>query len=259
MVNFLQVQQASFSYDQESFIFQNINFDISSGETLCILGQNGIGKTTLLKCLAGILKFNSGEIRFEHNDLKTKNSNLMQHIGYVQQMHQPVFSYLVEDMVLMGKSKNIGLFSAPRKQDYEEVYEILNQLNIYDKAKTPCNFLSGGQLQLVYIARALISEPKILILDEPESHLDYKNQKIILKIISNLIQEKQLIGLINTHYPEHAIKYSNKVLFLGKNKNQFGLSEELINEKLLFEYFETPSKIITMEHEGKSFKSVIAL
>lgn len=258
-MNSLRIQQASFSYNREVSIFENVNFDVEAGETLCILGQNGIGKTTLLKCIAGILTLDSGTISFCEEKVTDSGKNLIQHIGYVQQMHQPVFSYLVEDMVLMGKSKQIGLFSAPKKKDYEEVYELLALLQILDKAKIPCSFLSGGQLQLVYIARALISNPKILILDEPESHLDYKNQKMILKTLSQLIQEKKLIGIINTHYPEHAMKYSDKVLFLGKNKNRFGISEDLISEEILFEYFETPSKIINFEHEGRAFKSIVAL
>lgn len=254
----LRVQKACFAYEKEKFIFRDIDFMVSSGEILCILGQNGIGKTTLLKCIAGIHKLQSGDISFSQDEGLNIKKNLIKYIGYVQQMHQPMFSYTVEDMVLMGKAKNIGVFSAPKKKYYDEVYEILKQFDLFEKAKTPCNFLSGGQLQLVYIARALAADPKILILDEPESHLDYKNQKMILKFISRLIREKNLIGIINTHYPEHALHYSDKVLFLGKEKSQFGDSS-LINEQILYEYFDTKSKIIEVEYEGEKIRSVVAV
>lgn len=252
----LKMRDAGFSYDQSRWIFENLNFEVKAGEILSVLGQNGIGKTTLLKCITGNLPLNRGSVVLDDGDM---SGDVMKYTGYVPQMRQPVFSYLAEDMILMGRAKNIGVFSSPQKRDYEQVHLVLKQLELEEIAKMPCSALSGGQLQMVYIARALVSEPKVLILDEPESHLDYKNQQKVLRLIADIVKERNLIGVINTHYPVHALTYSDKVLFLGDKKHCYGYTKEMVNEHNLFDYFEIYSKIISVDIQGKMMKTIVTL
>lgn len=252
-----RINNAGFTYPGKSKLLNDISLKVNSGELLCVLGQNGTGKTTLLKCMTGILRWNEGTMILDGKSITSYEISKM--IGYVPQFHAPSFPYTVEEMVLMGRARYVGLFSMPTKQDYSVVWDVLELLEISDLAHAPCNCLSGGQLQLVYLARALASDPKLIILDEPEAHLDYKNQQRILRLIKQTIKSRGLMGIINTHYPEHALKYSENVLFLGKGRSVFGKTNRLITESNLRDYFEIETKIMSMFHEGRTIHSVVAL
>lgn len=253
----LSVFDASYQYSSQQPLFENVSFEITSGDLLCILGQNGTGKTTFLKCLSGILKWKKGTIRID-NELVTKNE-IRNLIGYVPQMHQSAVNYSVKEMIMMGRASNLGLFSLPGRKDHLAVEEILERLDMKEISNSYCDCLSGGQLQMVYLARALVSNPRILVLDEPESHLDYKNQSKMLKLIKTVVKENNLIGIMNTHYPQHALNYSDCVLFIGKEGHAFGKTSFLLNEENLNHYYGVKTKILTTVHEDKKLFSVIAL
>lgn len=253
----LAVIKGSYGYHPENKVLSQISFELAQGRIMTILGQNGIGKTTLLKCMMGLLKWQEGETRVDGQVFTSMLDR--DGIGYVPQAHKTVFAFSVFDMVTMGRSRHVSIFGMPSKLDREKVLEALSIVGIIDFKDQLCSQLSGGQLQLVYIARALANEPKILIMDEPESHLDFKNQFLILKLIQRLKDEQGISCIINTHYPEHALRISDDTLLLGKGQYRFGPSHEMITEANIKDYFEVNAKIYTipgLSNQKKAFTVV---
>lgn len=246
----LEVKQGCFSYLNSQLVLKDISFSLQKGEILTILGQNGIGKTTLLKCITGIMKWTSGSSFILNNEV-TGDSEESKLITYVPQAKSLSFPYTVEEVVMMGRAKHIGIFGTPRNIDKAIVKNAMDQVGIYHLKDALSTQLSGGQLQLVFIARALAGEHKILVLDEPESYLDFKNQSKILKLINDLVIKYKLTCLINTHYPDHALRISDKTLLLGHLKYSFGKTPEIITEESMEEYFGIKTKIISLNVNGK--------
>ena len=232
----LEIKNGNFSYTDGNPILKDINLKIESGEIFTILGQNGIGKTTLLKCINGVLKWNSGEVFIDNK--KVNSIKDLKDIAYVPQAHSFSFSYTVRELSIMGRAKYLNIFSTPSKSDYDIVEKVLDEMGILHLKDRKCSELSGGQLQLVFLARALVGEPKILILDEPESHLDFKNQTKILRTIVQLAKKKNITCIFNTHYPEYALRISDKSMLIGKDDYIIGKTSEIINEETLKKYFE---------------------
>lgn len=246
----LEVKQGCFSYLNSQLVLKDISFSLQKGEILTILGQNGTGKTTLLKCITGIMKWTCGS-SFILNKEVTVDSEESKLITYVPQAKSLSFPYTVEEVVMMGRAKHIGIFGTPRNIDKAIVKNAMEQVGIYHLKDALSTQLSGGQLQLVFIARALAGEPKILVLDEPESYLDFKNQSKILQLINDLVIKYELTCLINTHYPDHALRISDKTLLLGHLKYSFGKTSEIITEESMEEYFGIKTKIISLNVDGK--------
>ena len=149
----ITVKQAAFSYDGRNELFSDLSFSLAAGEILTILGRNGIGKTTFLRCLLGILPWTHGECLV--GGKRPDPSAVSDVIGYVPQGHAPAFPYTVFEMVMMGRARRIGLFRTPAAKDRARVAELLDMVGILPLADRAATTLSGGQLQMVYIARAL--------------------------------------------------------------------------------------------------------
>ena len=169
----LSVNNISYSYPKGPAVLKNISFDVGEGEVIAILGPNGAGKTTLLKVIMGVLKAKEGSCLLEGADIKGLSpKQLYSKVSYVPQSKLSVSSLTALDMVLLGLAGKISSFKSPSAADRQEAFDLLKDLNIEKLAEKRCDELSGGELQMVLIARALISKPKLLILDEPESGLD---------------------------------------------------------------------------------------
>ncbi|SMC62891.1 iron complex transport system ATP-binding protein [Desulfocicer vacuolatum DSM 3385] len=257
----LEVREGSFQYGSGKALFKNISFSIKEGEILTILGPNGVGKTTLLKCVTGMMPWKYGKTILDGTPLDTmKKTSIWQKISYIPQSHNVVFPYKVLEMVLMGRAPYINVFSMPSKKDIRMAEQTLETVGIAHLAGKPCSKISGGELQLVLIARALASEPLVLILDEPESHLDFRNQLTMFKLLQTLAEKKQLSCIINTHYPDHALRISHKTLMLAHgNQHLFGKTREVINEANIESFFKVNTKIVTIKQNGKDIKSIVAL
>ena len=161
------------------------------------------------------------------------------------QAKQSVFSYGVLEMVVMGLDKENGFFYSPKKEHFERADEMLKELGIGRLADRYCNELSGGELQMVMLARAMVSGPELLILDEPESNLDMRNQLRILDAIEYASKEKNTACVINTHFPSHALRLSDQTPLLGRGfKQTFGSTKEIITEENVEEFFSTRAKIV---------------
>ena len=215
----ITVKQAAFSYDGRNELFSDLSFSLAAGEILTILGRNGIGKTTFLRCLLGILPWTHGECLV--GGKRPDPSAVSDVIGYVPQGHAPAFPYTVFEMVMMGRARRIGLFRTPTAADRARVADLLDLVGILPLADRAATALSGGQLQMVYIARALAVEPKLIILDEPEAHLDFHNQMIVLRLLKKLSTEQHMTVVMNTHSPENALKSSDKSLLTEENLRRF--------------------------------------
>jgi len=233
----LEVKNASCGYGDTN-ILSKVNFDIDTGDILCILGPNGVGKTTLFKTILGFLKLQDGEIVLDGENIHNwTRKEFAKTIGYVPQAHTPPFPYKVKEVVVMGRTAHLGMFSSPSKSDYEIAYKIIDSLGIsYLKDKVYTE-ISGGERQLVLIARALAQEPKILIMDEPTSNLDYGNQVRVLRHIKKLAN-KDISIIMTSHFPDHAFMSSTKVLVINRgNKYKFGKPEKIVTSKLLKEIY----------------------
>jgi len=188
------------------------------GEVVGLLGANGCGKTTLIKTILGLLPVQGGEILLDGKNIKNWTSaQIARVIGYIPQMHTPPFPFEVLDVVLMGRTAHIKPFSSPSPQDVKIAERALDMLNISYLRDRVYTEISGGERQLVLIARALAQEPKILIMDEPTASLDFGNQ---IKVLSHV---KQLAGmniavLMSCHFPEHAFIYSNRAVLLNEGR-----------------------------------------
>ncbi len=252
---FFRVENASFEYQKDNLILDNISFSLAKGDILAIMGANGIGKTTLIKCIMGILTWKSGHSCID--DKKGKESYL--DIAYVPQAQRASFSYTVMEMVLFGRAKHMSIFSLPQQEDIDIATQALKDMEIYHLKDRYCNALSGGQLQMVMVARALAAQPKLLILDEPESHLDFHNQVIILDIIKKLAKEKGITCILNTHYPNHAIKLADKVLLLGKGCYQVGKPVDILNSDNVEQFFNVKSAIVNASHNDETIDFFVVL
>ena len=253
----LEVKNGSFSYGDND-ILNDINFNIEGCDILAILGRNGIGKTTLLKCIMGMLSWKEGYTKFNGKNIDEIGfKSLWKSVSYVPQAKRGS-ELSVRNMIIMGRSAHIGIFGKPSSKDYDIADSIINRLHIEKIADKQCNELSGGELQLVLIGRALASMPKLIVMDEPESNLDYHNQIHILELINDI--SKDTACILNTHYPEHALQYANKSLLIFPDKTSvFGDTEHIITKENLENAFGISVHIGTEQISEVDYKYIIPL
>ncbi|MDR2097104.1 MAG: ABC transporter ATP-binding protein, partial [Spirochaetaceae bacterium] len=200
----LDVRSLDFSYGERQ-ILKNIVFSLEKEEFLAVLGPNGVGKSTLFRCILGLERRYSGSILLDNEDIRRKSPRVMaRHIAYVPQTHYPSFNYSVMDMVLMGTAAQGREWAGPDAGQKRNAEEALARLGIDWASGRDFARLSGGERQLVLIARALAQKARLLVMDEPTANLDYGNQIRVLLQIKNL--SDQGCGVImSTHNPEHAL------------------------------------------------------
>ncbi|MFJ7639661.1 ABC transporter ATP-binding protein [Peribacillus sp. NPDC097225] len=252
----IEVQGGNFFYakkrEKAPFLYQtDIDFSLNDGEIMAILGPNGAGKTTMLKCITGLLDWKKGQTLIDGKPLTAlSRKTIWKRIGYVPQAHKMVFGFTLEELVIMGRAPYISTLSQPSAKDREAAIAALEMVGIAHLAKKSCNSVSGGELQLALIARTLVSNPDVLILDEPESHLDIQKQIVILQTLKRLSKEKNISCIINTHYPNHAFYLADHVLMTAKEKRVvYGEVREVMTEARMKEYFGIEMKKIIYEEE----------
>jgi iron complex transport system ATP-binding protein len=254
----ISIENASYYYDSKRVLFDGLSLKLKKNETMAILGRNGAGKTTLLRCLMRFLRLKSGSILINGADnRKISDSVFWRTVSYVPQAKNVVFGYSVLNMIMMGRCPYIGMGRLPKKEDLGAAEEAMARLGLEHLAERSCGTLSGGELQMTLIARALVKNPSILIMDEPESNLDMKNQLKILDAIQNLKAGKNLTIILNTHFPTHAMRVADKVLLLGAGRYLYDDTHAALTEKNIMEYFGVFSEIIKMESELRTIHAVV--
>lgn len=248
----LEVRDLSFGYEKNQTLFDNVNFSVDKGEIFCILGSNGIGKTTLLNCIANLLTPQKGTISLHEKTLQELSlTEIAQIISYVPQMHDAAYAYEVKDYVVMGRAPYLGTFRQPSAKDYKLVEEVLEELGICHLAERPYTELSGGERQLVSIARAIVQEPEIIILDEPTNHLDYGNQFRMLKLIQKLAEKGYGI-ILTSHMPDHVMQLNGNVGILGEDgRLRVGSTEEIMTKENLENLYHVGIHMVYVEEIGR--------
>jgi iron complex transport system ATP-binding protein len=209
----IEVRRAAFKYGERT-IFTSIDLDIFAGEVLTILGPNGCGKSTLLRCIGGALTLADGTVRMGNDDLSTLDPGARaRRIGFLFQGHTPTFPFTVLDVASMGRTPHMGIFGMPTPRDAALAEEALDSVGIRHLKNRPYTELSGGERQLVLLSRTLAQQPDVILLDEPTSHLDMRNQVLCLKTIGALaIQGRSMV--MTTHDPNHAFLYPGRVVLM---------------------------------------------
>lgn len=211
----LTVEQLSFSYGSRN-ILHDVSFEACPGEFLSVLGPNGVGKSTLFRCILGGLTNYKGTIRVGDTDLRTLSQKEMaKHIAYIPQVHRPNFGFTVLNTVLMGTTRMLSPFAQPGQTQIRIAMDALEQIGVAHLADRDFTFLSGGEQQLVLVARAIAQQADILIMDEPTSALDYGNQIRVLQKVKKLSQEGYTV-LLSTHNPQHAMSFADRILALAE-------------------------------------------
>jgi iron complex transport system ATP-binding protein len=256
----LETKNATCGYNGKPVV-SDINIKIKSGEILCLLGPNGSGKTTFLKTILGFLKLQSGQIILNGESIDHWTGKKMaQNIGYVPQVHTPPFPFTVLDVVTMGRAAHLGIFSSPATSDFILAESMLNTLGIGFLKDCIYTEISGGERQMVLIARALVQQPHILVLDEPTMNLDFGNQARVLKQINHLAC--QGIGVImSTHFPDHAFLCPGKAALMRKNEKLiFGDAREIVTEENLRAAYGIDVKIAAVaDSSGRTIKTCVPL
>lgn len=254
----LSVQNGCFSYRAGQPLLENISFEAEGGDVLAILGPNGAGKTTLLKCMLNLLHWQEGQTLLDGENVGAMPARtLWQKVAYVPQAKQTSLFCTVEEMVLLGRSSRIGAFSAPSKEDFRQARAAIERLGLSHLFGRRCCELSGGEVQMVLIARALSSQPGVLVLDEPESNLDFKNQLLVLDTIEDLARSG-LTCIFNTHFPAHALRRANQALLLGRGgKSVCGKTCDVVTEDRISEFFGVRAVIGEMQTPLGVYQDVI--
>lgn len=209
----VEARNLCFSYGKHH-VLENISFSAGEGEFLSVLGPNGVGKTTLFRCLLGLLAPDSGSVYIDGVDIATMTaSKLAQHVAYIPQAHAPAFNFTVRDMVLMGTTAGMGLFANPQKAQKEQADAALEQMGLLGLKDRGCASISGGERQLVLIARAIAQQAKILIMDEPSANLDFGNKIRVMDAVQRLSRSGYTV-IQSTHDPEQAYRYSDRIMAL---------------------------------------------
>jgi iron complex transport system ATP-binding protein len=199
-------------------VLHDICFSAEKGEFLSILGPNGAGKSTLLRCILGLLPGYSGEVLVNKRNIKGFSAReASRQIAYIPQKSHCVFQYNVLDIVLMGRSNRTSVFGNPGKEDEQACLKALEKVGICALKDRCFQKLSGGEQQLVLIARALAQDAPILLLDEPTANLDFGNQILVLEQAKKLAQEGYTV-IQTTHHPEQSYLYSDRILALQNGR-----------------------------------------
>ncbi|MFD5867526.1 ABC transporter ATP-binding protein [Corynebacterium sp. NPDC060344] len=225
------------------WLFRGIDVCVGAGEVMAILGPNARGKTTLLTCLAGVQRPKEGAVESSGG------------IGFVPQNHDSTFNFTVFDVVLLGRAQRMKAWSTPNASDEAAAWSAMELVGIEELAPREFTGLSGGQQQLVLIARALVCEPQTIILDEPTSALDMKNQTKTLGIISKLAASGMSV-IFTTHDPTHALHAADSTMLMGEEIT-VGDTAAQLTEDALSSLYGTPIRTPSINFAGGSRRVVV--
>ncbi len=239
----LIVKNLDCGYGQKKII-KDISLTVKEGETVCLLGPNGVGKTTFFKTILGFLKPLAGTVELDGIDIhKLSRKEFAQLIAYVPQAHSVPFPFKTKDVVLMGRNAHTGIMSVPSQKDRRYALESMETLGIGHLKEKVYTELSGGEQQMVLIARALTQQTRLLIMDEPTSNLDFGNQVKILNQI-NRLQNKGIAVVLTTHSPDQVFLCGTKVIIFHNGRlTETGYPRHIVTENILEKVYGVSVKV----------------
>jgi iron complex transport system ATP-binding protein len=243
----ISVEDIAFGYPGGAEVFSGITLTVEEGSVYSLLGPNGTGKSTLLKCMAGLIAPSHGRVLLDGQAVAgMKPHEIARQVGFVPQSQAPAFPFLIRDIVLMGRAPHIGPFSAPSAHDEAIAADALDRVGISRLADRPCTGISGGEWQLALIARAIAQRPGTLLLDEPTSHLDIGNQVRVLDVIRRLAEDGMTI-VVATHFPDHALLTSSRVAILKDRRIlAAGPPHDVIREDTMRRAYGTDIRVVCL-------------
>ena len=241
----LEIENLYGGYGKEDIV-KGITAHADAGEILCLVGPNGCGKTTLFRLILGALKATSGKVLIDGKDTsQLSQKELAKLVAYIPQYHTPIYEYTVLEIVLMGRVSHFSAFDQPSAADREAAFSALEKINAAHLANEKYTDLSGGQRQLILIARAICQEAKIFVMDEPAANLDYANHQLLMDVIVDLAQKGYLV-VMSTHSPEHPASIGSKVLMMKSGKvASFGPPEKVITSQNLENVYGVEMDVVT--------------
>jgi len=254
----LEVRKVTCGYGGKAVV-SGVTFTLASRDSLCLLGPNGVGKTTLFKTILGLLKPLAGEIFLDEEDIAGwSRRQFAVKVGYVPQVHTPPFPFKVIDVVMLGRTAHIAPLSSPGREDREIAEGSLATLGIASLGDRNYTEISGGERQLVLIARALAQRAELLIMDEPTANLDFGNQITVLNQVKKLVRESNVGVIMTTHFPNHAFFTGSKVAVMGRNNTfEIGSADGVITEEHLKKVYGVEVKIVTVREGDHGTKVVV--
>mgnify|MGYP000891467472 CR=1 FL=1 len=248
----LEVQDLYFAYDNNRKILDGISFSIGPGEIMCIFGPNGCGKTTMLDCILGLNRVEKGKIFIEGRSISDmKIEEVAKSVAYVPQKHEHTFGYTVLEMVLMGRTVHTNMFDSPGEDDIVVALDCLKKVGMYGFKDRVFNNLSGGEVQLVKLARALAQQTNLIVFDEPTAHLDFRHELNVIKYMTKLIKDSNntMSMVMATHFPNHAFYLESqgvKTTVAMMENGRFGAigrPGEVLNEDNMSRIFKIRTKV----------------
>lgn len=244
----IKIENLSLGYSKKT-ILEKINLTIEKEKITIFLGQNGSGKTTLMSAINGLIRPREGQIFIDEKDLSClSRKEVAKKIATVSQLHQFGFDYTAYEMVLMGRSAHIGYM--PEKADREKAEEALDLIGISHLKEQQVNKISGGERQLVMIARAIAQDTSIILLDEPTSYLDLKNQLKILQLIKYINTKKKVTCVITLHDPNQALMCGDQVVMFHQGAIETGETRSMITDEKILAVYGVNAQVIDVGEES---------
>ncbi len=252
----LEIQDVRGGYGHGDIV-KGVSCFADSGDILCLLGPNGCGKTTLFRLLLGTIPLTGGLIRINGQDIrKLSAKELAGLVAYIPQYHRPIFSYTVLDVVIMGRASHFSAFDTPKSVDREAAFAALEKVNAVDLANQKYTSLSGGQRQLVLIARAICQAAKVFVMDEPAANLDYANQQLLMEVIADLARKGYCV-VLSTHSPEHPASVGSKVLLMREGRVEgFGTPPQVLTSENLESVYGIEMDVVTIQDRYGSSRTI---
>jgi iron complex transport system ATP-binding protein len=260
MVVMLSVREAKFWYKADRPVLDGVSLNLEAGEIVCLLGPNGTGKTTLVRCVLDLQRLRSGIIELDGRPLRSipaaKRAKMM---AYVPQATTVAFPYTAFEIVLMGRVSHIGIGSRVNAADRRQAWESMERLGTAELADMAFDELSGGEKQMTLVARALAQQAQILVMDEPTANLDYHNQVRMLQVIRTLAREG-LAVLMVSHFPDHAFLACTRALLMrdGRVMAQ-GPPGDIVTTENLSRLYSTPVAVTEAVIDGQRTKVCVPI
>ena len=261
----IRTENLHFSYPGYK-VLSGIDLSLEQGEVLCLLGPNGCGKTTFIDCLLRNHQPESGSILVDGKDIDEYNHReLAQKIAYVPQTHKANFPFSLTDFIMMGRTPHAGYFEAPGDEDRERTLEVIEELGLTPLKDKDYTRLSGGETRMALIARALVQETSVMVLDEPGSHLDFRNEYRMLETVVSLVEEQGRSILMSTHNPNQVFFLQSSgipiraAVMTGGKITLCGKPEDVLSPENIMGLFGINTSLISHENSGCTINAIIPL